>query len=124
MRAGGTGYVGHGCPLCVEQLEERADQGMRVLGHGKPAAPVLAAMPVQATGHVRTTALHPAHRPAPSRPPNPRPRIRRAHSRSSASRRSEEHTSELQSLMRISYAVFCLKKKKTQRSEKPYKHQT
>src|SRR3546814_4691799 len=31
----------------------------------------------------------------------------------SARRRSEEHTSELQSLMRISYAVFCLKKKKT-----------
>src|SRR3546814_4301578 len=32
--------------------------------------------------------------------------------------RSEEHTSELQSLMRISYAVFCLKKKKN------YKHTT
>src|SRR3546814_4733205 len=31
--------------------------------------------------------------------------------------RSEEHTSELQSLMRISYAVFCLKKKKTQSSK-------
>src|SRR3546814_4257601 len=31
-----------------------------------------------------------------------------------ATLRSEEHTSELQSLMRISYAVFCLKKKKTQ----------
>src|SRR3546814_4207185 len=30
--------------------------------------------------------------------------------------RSEEHTSELQSLMRISYAVFCLKKKKTVKS--------
>src|SRR3546814_5270821 len=30
-----------------------------------------------------------------------------------AGSRSEEHTSELQSLMRISYAVFCLKKKKT-----------
>src|SRR3546814_10265730 len=30
-----------------------------------------------------------------------------------ATSRSEEHTSELQSLMRISYAVFCLKKKKT-----------
>src|SRR3546814_1897574 len=29
--------------------------------------------------------------------------------------RSEEHTSELQSLMRISYAVFCLKKKNNQR---------
>src|SRR3546814_9252939 len=32
------------------------------------------------------------------------------------STRSEEHTSELQSLMRISYAVFCLKKKKQQRN--------
>src|SRR3546814_9196271 len=31
--------------------------------------------------------------------------------------RSEEHTSELQSLMRISYAVFCLKKKKNKRSD-------
>src|SRR3546814_7661754 len=31
--------------------------------------------------------------------------------------RSEEHTSELQSLMRISYAVFCLKKKKTKKRE-------
>src|SRR3546814_9226911 len=30
--------------------------------------------------------------------------------------RSEEHTSELQSLMRISYAVFCLKKKKQEQS--------
>src|SRR3546814_4676183 len=34
-----------------------------------------------------------------------------------AARRSEEHTSELQSLMRISYAVFCLKKKKTHNDE-------
>src|SRR3546814_19285847 len=32
--------------------------------------------------------------------------------------RSEEHTSELQSLMRISYAVFCLKKKNKQHSDK------
>src|SRR3546814_3946895 len=31
--------------------------------------------------------------------------------------RSEEHTSELQSLMRISYAVFCLKKKNTDRRQ-------
>src|SRR3546814_3692797 len=31
--------------------------------------------------------------------------------------RSEEHTSELQSLMRISYAVFCLKKKKTTKAQ-------
>src|SRR3546814_5872680 len=33
--------------------------------------------------------------------------------------RSEEHTSELQSLMRISYAVFCLKKKKNTRTKIP-----
>src|SRR3546814_3095319 len=47
-----------------------------------------------------------------------------------SNRRSEEHTSELQSLMRISYAVFCLKKKKniqptTQKSSpKKYIHTT
>src|SRR3546814_7681191 len=35
-----------------------------------------------------------------------------------ASGRSEEHTSELQSLMRISYAVFCLKKKKDKKTHK------
>src|SRR3546814_9276910 len=36
-----------------------------------------------------------------------------AHGRWAGEMRSEEHTSELQSLMRISYAVFCLKKKTT-----------
>src|SRR3546814_4609280 len=35
-------------------------------------------------------------------------------------RRSEEHTSELQSLMRISYAVFCLKKKNNNKSQYIY----
>src|SRR3546814_8210803 len=39
-------------------------------------------------------------------------------------RRSEEHTSELQSLMRISYAVFCLKKKKTQNVTHDVEHNT
>src|SRR3546814_3278982 len=38
--------------------------------------------------------------------------------------RSEEHTSELQSLMRISYAVFCLKKKKPTRRTNTDKHRT
>src|SRR3546814_2133786 len=37
-------------------------------------------------------------------------------------RRSEEHTSELQSLMRISYAVFCLKKKKIQKPIQTHKN--
>src|SRR3546814_8199118 len=36
--------------------------------------------------------------------------------------RSEEHTSELQSLMRISYAVFCLKKKTTTQSIQKHEH--
>src|SRR3546814_5962840 len=39
-------------------------------------------------------------------------------------RRSEEHTSELQSLMRISYAVFCLKKKKHTITETKKSHNT
>src|SRR3546814_1665426 len=54
-------------------------------------------------------------------PPYGRPRRRRRRLPASAGRdngaapdRSEEHTSELQSLMRISYAVFCLKKKTQQ----------
>src|SRR3546814_9242026 len=46
---------------------------------------------------------------------NPEPEIVLAVS-SRAEIRSEEHTSELQSLMRISYAVFCLKKKKYEES--------
>src|SRR3546814_2564929 len=45
-----------------------------------------------------------------------RPAITRAPPGQHATVRSEEHTSELQSLMRISYAVFCLKKKK----QKPF----
>src|SRR3546814_996918 len=45
--------------------------------------------------------------------------------RSAASaRRSEEHTSELQSLMRISYAVFCLKKKKHKEQQQEHTHHT
>src|SRR3546814_4967044 len=44
----------------------------------------------------------------------------------SAAFRSEEHTSELQSLMRISYAVFCLKKKKLKQRKRQmtYKYHT
>src|SRR3546814_9300482 len=49
--------------------------------------------------------LHPGVRPAAQR--------RCSAAGADPRNRSEEHTSELQSLMRISYAVFCLKKKKT-----------
>src|SRR3546814_6528827 len=49
------------------------------------------------------------------------PRLGRDH-QFVAVRRSEEHTSELQSLMRISYAVFCLKKKKQHTHTIPLQH--
>src|SRR3546814_7116964 len=52
----------------------------------------------------------------PHDPRLPQPRLRpdpRFHDAWNRGSRSEEHTSELQSLMRISYAVFCLKKKHT-----------
>src|SRR3546814_6008001 len=39
-------------------------------------------------------------------------------------KRSEEHTSELQSLMRNAYAVFCLKQQKTQQHDKDPRHHT
>src|SRR3546814_2063778 len=50
---------------------------------------------------------------------------RAAYSRYQATQavRSEEHTSELQSLMRRSYAVFCLKKKTTQNTKKMRSHE-
>src|SRR3546814_6443016 len=54
-----------------------------------------------ATGEIPPPPSPPAAPPAPPAPP-----VEKAV-------RSEEHTSELQSLMRISYAVFCLKKKNT-----------
>src|SRR3546814_11427817 len=47
----------------------------------------------------------------------PGARGRRRRRRDRPGSRSEEHTSELQSLMRISYAVFCLKKKKKTRTQ-------
>src|SRR3546814_5409341 len=45
-------------------------------------------------------------------PQRPRPQPRHGETGEHDDERSEEHTSELQSLMRTSYAVFCLKKKK------------
>src|SRR3546814_4395065 len=54
----------------------------------------------------------------------PGPSVRRCSTAqaSSSTRRSEEHTSELQSLMRISYAVFCLKKKKKKKKRSKQKN--
>src|SRR3546814_8904448 len=62
---------------------------------------------------------------SPSLASSPSPSSSLSLSRNAARRasRSEEHTSELQSLMRISYAVFCLKKKKqTHKTQKQHYH--
>src|SRR3546814_2040364 len=58
--------------------------------------------------------------PTSSRPTARRPlqRERTLREQARCRQRSEEHTSELQSLMRISYAVFCLKKKKKKTNNK------
>src|SRR3546814_5209995 len=55
-------------------------------------------------------------RPAPGYPACPEHSLKRI--------RSEEHTSELQSLMRNSYAVFCLKKKKNTQKQQPQNTRT
>src|SRR3546814_6072379 len=57
-----------------------------------------------------------AGNPPPVAAPPPRRFPARDRHPAAHARRSEEHTSELQSLMRISYAVFCLKKKKSKQS--------
>src|SRR3546814_7750939 len=68
----------------------------------------------EAPAPVRTAQLPPS---TPSKPKAPEPTAKPA-----PAKRSEEHTSELQSLMCISYAVFCLKKKTTHKP--PYNQTT
>src|SRR3546814_8098304 len=78
-----------------------------------------------------TTLFRPLHRldAGAQRRPGPAPQARRlephellALQRRAQPGRSEEHTSELQSLMRISYAVFCLKKKTKTKKRPQSKH--
>src|SRR3546814_3653672 len=73
--------------------------------------PVGTAAGAAAVGEARFIARSPCRRRRPPSPP-PRPPRARASRPAGWDWRSDEHTSELQSLMRISYAVFCLKKKK------------
>src|SRR3546814_4693910 len=80
---------GHNCPTCARSPSIRAF-----------ATAAAAPKPAQSAGE-----SVPDLRPGPSCPP---PCMNGA---TATPGRSEEHTSELQSLMRISYAVFCLKKK-------------
>src|SRR3546814_9529844 len=92
----------HGASNRREKAGNRGNKRL-ALSHVPSSLPVrrLADCPVRGGGRARRGRPH--HRQAKGARP------RRA-------RRSEEHTSELQSLMRISYAVFCLKKKKSRNS--------
>src|SRR3546814_4777136 len=83
----------------------------RTVTHGRPlvssaAASIAAFCPAPSREGWRVRPSVSARQLVPWRPHGDR------RCRSSRRTRSEEHTSELQSLMRISYAVFCLKKKK------------
>src|SRR3546814_1297430 len=81
----------------------RRRPGRRARGHGRPVGVQGAASP--------RGSRRPGQRAAPPTAVERRPRRPPARADHHA-HRSEEHTSELQSLMRSSYAVFCLKKKK------------
>src|SRR3546814_3344196 len=63
----------------------------------------------------RPEEVRPVHRARPDAGADGAVRAPVRHAQLRGARRSEEHTSELQSLMRISYAVFCLKKKNTRK---------
>src|SRR3546814_2772943 len=96
--------------VCSSDLERRSDdRSARHHGDGCPSLDVRRARDHPNARHARKASgptqiypYHPFAGHAGRRGPH---RLRRYR------RRSEEHTSELQSLMRISYAVFCLKKK-------------
>src|SRR3546814_3702158 len=90
----------------------RAIRAVAGLEAGDAAVPRLARAPRQAV------ACAPWRRPGGAAPRPLRTRAEAARTGRGRRRiRSEEHTSELQSLMRISYAVFCLKKKTQKRAD-------
>src|SRR3546814_5877636 len=89
--------------------------------NGAVISPAIAAMPSPGAAKTQRTLSY-SRLVSTRQPPrsntgagNPREMDRPASQAPANVVRSEEHTSELQSLMRISYAVFCLKKTKTQK---------
>src|SRR3546814_3813636 len=118
--------------VCSADLEERARTrgAADLVDHRPPRKGVRAAAAGQGLrqageGHAADRLHHRRQGDARRAPPARRgagDRCRRAAARGDQRARSEEHTSELQSLMRISYAVFCLKKK-TKNIKSKYIHQ-
>src|SRR3546814_3730247 len=100
-------------PICSYRIHPRPST--RRAGLRRPFPVVLRSglRPIPTTSRTRPTGGRRSRLPRPRR--SRQAALRRSSFRPaspSPCRRSEEHTSELQSLMRISYAVFCLKKKK------------
>src|SRR3546814_7530493 len=96
----------NGCGSAGEWRRQRRRQGVRQIQEGRSAScPCHAALPVQPQARLCRKVHLPEREGGTG--------LGKTHlqliiSRNIAGRRSEEHTSELQSLMRISYAVFCL----------------
>src|SRR3546814_7431218 len=100
------GFVDEAAPLAVDIDQPARDEDFEIAietGRGQQ-------QPAIVTGNIRADFL--AHQQA----------IASAGLGGYGPSRSEEHTSELQSLMRISYAVFCLKKKKTNHNNDNEEH--
>src|SRR3546814_1934161 len=97
-----------------------AKKQVRLQSQGPALAPPPATAGGGWEGVPRFEASPKAPLPNPSGPPAQLACVRRRASQW----RSEEHTSELQSLMRISYAVFCLKKKKNEITQSTRHHIT
>src|SRR3546814_1022724 len=92
-----------------------------VLPSGRESAAALRLFRHRRCLHVRSRALAP--QPQDHHLPRDGHRADDEHHIADRADRSEEHTSELQSLMRISYAVFCLKKKKTTQNKNKHHKQ-
>src|SRR3546814_3848031 len=90
--------------------DDRQDEG--IFGRGRAA--LVLPKPLEEVTHGQSPFLGWFPVPPPDRFWRARAGFPLAWGRRTACNRSEEHTSELQSLMRISYAVFCLKKKNTE----------
>src|SRR3546814_10207839 len=118
MTPNGPAYVA--TPVMTAMVESPADlpsaaanaavspAAAQVRGDAATAPSAATTAPAR-TSESRPAALARADRRATA---EPQPKPKAMAKPTPAARRSEEHTSELQSLMRISYAVFCLKKKK------------
>src|SRR3546814_8727915 len=121
MQCGPSWSLKYGGPVVASTASERLRQARVAAGAplnmvGRPVAPI------QRSPEIGWSMIPIKGQPSCSSAISV-PKIGRPAMKLTVPSRSEEHTSELQSLIRISYAVFCLKKKKTHKVKqmKPHK---